>query len=185
MTELIDVLDQNGVKTGKIATRDEVHQKGLWHRIAVIAIIDKDNHILLQQRAKSKLTNPNKWDIAAAGHVDTGENAIITVKRETAEEIGIHIDNDSSISDFYFVTSYRKTKNGQWQGKELIDHEFYDCFILRNAKVDVSALRLQASEVQGAKLCSVGEFEQMIKEGVMVDRQPFYNEIIKIMKGQA
>ena len=29
MEELIDVLDENGVKTGQIVTRSEVHKKGL------------------------------------------------------------------------------------------------------------------------------------------------------------
>lgn len=36
--ELIDVLDENGIKTGQILPRKEVHQKGLWHRIIVVAI---------------------------------------------------------------------------------------------------------------------------------------------------
>lgn len=27
--ELIDVLDENGIKTGKILSRDEIHRKGL------------------------------------------------------------------------------------------------------------------------------------------------------------
>ena len=31
MIELIDVLNENGVKTGEVATRDEVHEKGMWH----------------------------------------------------------------------------------------------------------------------------------------------------------
>lgn len=72
MPELIDVLDENGTKTGRIATREEVHREGLWHQIAVVVIIDNGGRILLQQRSKNKRTNPEKWDIAAAGHVDAG-----------------------------------------------------------------------------------------------------------------
>ena len=45
MEELIDVLNKDGTRTGKIATRKEVHEKGLWYRIVVIAIIDKEGHI--------------------------------------------------------------------------------------------------------------------------------------------
>ena len=52
--ELIDVLNENGIKTGKIASRDEVHQKGLWHRAIVVAIINDKNEILLQQRSANK-----------------------------------------------------------------------------------------------------------------------------------
>ena len=47
MEELIDVLNEDGTKTGKIVTRKEVHEKGLWHRIVVIAIIDEDRHLLM------------------------------------------------------------------------------------------------------------------------------------------
>lgn len=40
MEELIDVLDENGNKTGEILTRGQIHKKGLCHRIVVITIID-------------------------------------------------------------------------------------------------------------------------------------------------
>lgn len=55
MEELIDVLDENGNKTGKILTREQIHKKGLCHRIVVIAIIDAKGNILMQQRSKTKL----------------------------------------------------------------------------------------------------------------------------------
>ena len=45
MEEMIDVLDENGVKTGEVVTRKEVHKNGLWHRIIVVAIIDNNNQI--------------------------------------------------------------------------------------------------------------------------------------------
>ena len=40
MEEMIDVLVEYGVKTGKV-TRKEVHQQGLWHRAIVVAIINE------------------------------------------------------------------------------------------------------------------------------------------------
>ena len=47
MAEYIDLLNEDGVKTGEILTRKEVHAKGLWHRAIVIAIINEKNEILL------------------------------------------------------------------------------------------------------------------------------------------
>lgn len=47
MEEMIDVLDENGVKTGEIVTRKEVHKRGLWHRAIVVAIINEKNEILI------------------------------------------------------------------------------------------------------------------------------------------
>ena len=57
--ELLDVLDENGIKPGEVLSRDEVHKKGLWHRIIVVAIIDGQNKILMQQRSANKDKNPN------------------------------------------------------------------------------------------------------------------------------
>lgn len=39
--ELIDVLDENGIKTGEVLSRDEVHKRGLWHRAIVVAIVNE------------------------------------------------------------------------------------------------------------------------------------------------
>lgn len=46
--KLLDVLDENGIKTGNILSRKEVHKRGLWHRIIVVAIINEKNEILMQ-----------------------------------------------------------------------------------------------------------------------------------------
>ena len=51
MPELIDVLDENGVKTGRVVTRKEVHREGLWHQIAVVVVLDDSGRIFLQQRS--------------------------------------------------------------------------------------------------------------------------------------
>lgn len=52
--ELIDVLDENGVLTGEMIPRSEVHKQGLWHRAIVVAIVNENNQILLQQRSEKK-----------------------------------------------------------------------------------------------------------------------------------
>lgn len=70
--ELIDILDENGIKTGEIISREEVHKKGLWHRAIVAAIINENNEILLQQRSANKEKKPNMWDISVAGHISAG-----------------------------------------------------------------------------------------------------------------
>ena len=56
--ELIDVLDENGMHTGEVLARDEIHKRGLWHRAIVVAIINENNEILLQQRSEKKEKNP-------------------------------------------------------------------------------------------------------------------------------
>lgn len=181
MPELIDVLDENGIKTGRIATRDEVHREGLWHRIAVVVVLDDYNRILLQQRSDNVLTNAGKWDVAAAGHVHAGEDAITTAKRETEEEVGLTITNN----DLRFLLTYSGESQYEQNGEMRFDKQHRDCFLLRVPKIKLEDLKLQNSEVQAVKLCTLAEFEDMIAAGVMVNRQPLYDAIIKMMEGKA
>ena len=50
--EFIDVLDENGLQTGEIKTRSEIHKKGLWHRCIAVAIVNEKNQVLLQRSSK-------------------------------------------------------------------------------------------------------------------------------------
>ena len=70
--ENLDVLDNQGNKTGEIKSRDEVHKKGLWHRTVHIWIINSNNDILMQLRSPEKKSNPNKWTTSASGHLSAG-----------------------------------------------------------------------------------------------------------------
>ena len=107
MEELIDVLDENGNKTGEILTREQIHKKGLCHRIVVIAIIDAKRNILMQQRSKNKAKNLEKWDLAAAGHVSSGQTSTEAAIRETLEEVGIKINE----RELEHIFTYRNKEN--------------------------------------------------------------------------
>lgn len=176
MPELIDILDENGVKTGRVVTREQVHREGLWHRIAVVAALDNEDRILLQQRSKNKLTNPGKWDVAAAGHVDAGEDVRTTAMRETQEEIGI------LANDFEYVLTYQKESQYEHNGEKLIDRQIFDCFTVHEPEIEIDNLKIQDSEVAAVKLCTLDDFVAMIEVGEMVDRKPFYDRLIKMME---
>lgn len=75
MEELIDVLDEKGNHTGKVVTRKEVHTQRLWHKVVVVAIMDKNGHLLMQQRSKEVEKNKEKWDVTAAGHISAGQTS--------------------------------------------------------------------------------------------------------------
>ena len=91
MEELIDVLDENGVKTGEVLTRNEVHKRGLWHRAIAVAIINEQNQILVQQRSFKKEKNAGKWDISVAGHISSGQDALSAASREINEEVSVNL----------------------------------------------------------------------------------------------
>lgn len=179
MPEMLDVLDANGEKTGQIAARDEiVHRDGLWHRTVDVAVIDDYNRILLQQRSMNKLTNPGKWDIATAGHVDAGEDSPTTAKRELLEEVGLAVD------EVEYLLTYRKETEHVLSDRKIIDKQFCDCFLARVPEIDLQKLKLQTSEVQAVKICTLPEFEAMVNSGTMVDRGPLYAKMIELMRQQ-
>ena len=144
MEELIDILDENGNKTGKIETRTQVHEKGLWHRIIVVSIIDRNGHLLMQQRSINKDSNPGKWDVSAAGHVSSGQTSIEAAIREVSEELGIEIDE----KELKYILTY---KNSRQIKENYMDKQIYDCYIVNKEEIDIKDIKVQESEVEQVK----------------------------------
>ena len=174
MEELIDVLNEDETKTGKIVTRKEVHEKGLWHRIVVIAIIDEEGHLLMQQRAKDKETNPGKWDVSVAGHVSAGQTSIEAAIREVKEEIGIDLEE----KDLEYMLTYqigRKVKENFYA------NHIFDFYMVKTDVIDVSKIKLQESEEEQVKLCNLEEVQNMLSKNMVVERKPVYEVLIKYL----
>ena len=54
MEEKFDVLNESGEFTGEVASKEECHKKGLWHRAVYAFIIDDNKNVLLQKRSNTK-----------------------------------------------------------------------------------------------------------------------------------
>ena len=102
--ESFDVLDENGKQTGEVATRTEVHEKGLWHRAAHVYIVNSKNEVLLQCRAAHNMFRPGRWYLSAGGHLRAGETSLETAAREVQEELGVSIPE----SEFVLAGSAKK-----------------------------------------------------------------------------
>lgn len=175
MEELIDVLYENGNKTGEILTREQIHKKGLCHRIVVIAIIDAQGNILMQQRSKNKAKNPGKWDVAAAGHVSSGQTSTEAAIRETLEEVGIKVNEQ----ELEYVLTYKNKENVE---EDYIDNQIYDCYIVKRDKINLRNIKVQESEVEQVKVCNLEEFSQIIENGNIMKRDKLYEKIIEYLK---
>ena len=66
--EYLDILDENGNKTGESRPRSEVHSKGYWHKGIHVWIINSNKELLVQRRSANKDVYPNKLHISVAGH---------------------------------------------------------------------------------------------------------------------
>ena len=122
MEEIIDVLDESGKKVGKIATRKEVHQKGLWHGAIVVAILNDKNEILMQQRSFKKEKNAGMWDISVAGHISSKQTPSLATIREIKEEVNV----DSEETELQHILKY---KDQRIIRPDFIENQFYDFYI--------------------------------------------------------
>lgn len=88
--EHLDVVDEVG-RYVRTAPRDEVHERGEWHRVfhcQIVTLRDGVPTAVLQQRSRTKAAFPGLIDISAAGHLAAGETPLDGV-RELEEELGI------------------------------------------------------------------------------------------------
>lgn len=172
--ELIDVLNENGVKTGEVLSRKEIHKRGLWHRAIVVAIINEKNEILLQQRSDNKEKNAGMWDISVAGHISTGQDSLSAAAREINEEVSVNLGYNIDIKDFRYMYSFRKE---QKYSEDFIERQFYDFFILRKNDLSIDKIKFQESEVQAIKFCSMSELRDIINNNQIVERNEVYSEL--------
>ena len=172
--ELLDVLDENGIKTGQILPRKEVHEKGLWHRIIVVAIVNEKNEILIQQRSHNKDKNPDMWDISVTGHLSAGQDSLTAATREISEEVSVSLGYSVEVRDFRFMFSFRKE---QKVSDKHFDRQFYDFFILRQSGLREENIKFQSSEVQAIKFVTISELNEMRENNLLVERDECYDAI--------
>lgn len=90
MDERLDVLDELGRPTGKVAWKSVAHRRGLWHR-AFHCWISDGEYLLVQRRAPRKELWPGRLDVTAAGHLRAGEE-VMDGLRELEEELGLRVE---------------------------------------------------------------------------------------------
>lgn len=178
MEELIDVLDENGIKTGEILSRKEIHKRGLWHRLIAVVIVNENNEILLQQRSYKKEKNAGMWDISVAGHISSGQDALSAATREINEEVSVNLGFNVDIKDFRYMFSYREE---QIVREDYIDRQYFDFFVLRKNGLKAENIRVQESEVEQVKYVTISELNEMIEKKEVVQRDALYKELMNYL----
>ena len=180
--EYIDVLNEDGVRTGEILPRDEVHRQGLWHRGVIAVIINSKNQVLMQQRSATKDKFPNLWDLSVAAHITAGEDAVTALVREFNEEIGLLISRQIKVTDCRFVTSFKNTH--YWEDKKLghvDEHAFYEFFVVYK-DANINNLKFNDGEVQNIKWMDYFELQELKKEDKLHPRTEWVTELSKYLR---
>lgn len=149
--ELVDLLDENRIPLGRTAERHAPKAPGEYRTVVHLCLFGADGRLLIQKRASCKAAWPDKWDVSAAGGVDTGETSRQAAERECWEELGYRVD----------LTGVRPTVTVHFDAG-------FDDFFVAEREIDLSALTLQAEEVSDVRWATLEEVESLLADGSFV-----------------
>ncbi|RVU55061.1 NUDIX hydrolase [Anaerosphaera multitolerans] len=151
MAEFWDVYNSKGKKKNKVIKKGQPLLEGEYHLIVECWIRCGKNLYLLQKRSANKKMFPNMWYCSAGGSVHAGEEPRDGLIREVKEELGLDISKD------------------EIKLKRIIFEESSIFYIyLVDSEVDLNSLKLQSEEVAEAKIASLEEIKELIREGKMI-----------------
>ncbi|WP_394871267.1 NUDIX hydrolase, partial [Clostridium butyricum] len=160
MEEMIDIYDENFNKIG-VKSRFDVHKYGFKHKVVQCYIINKIDNVkwlYFQQRSFDKDNYPGFYDIACAGHIDSGEEASSSMIRELQEEIGLRVEKSQ--------LNYAGTKLENKNHGNILDDEICELYVL---------------SIENENFVLGEEVEDMVKV-LFNDYKSWVNEEYKVLK---
>ena len=145
--ELLDVVDENGMPTGAVVSREKAHAEGIRHRTSHVWLVRERNEkweILLQKRCQTKDSWPGCYDISSAGHIPAGVDFIPSALRELREELGVQANAEELI----FCGNRQISSDSVFHGRPFRDRQYSRVFALRR---DQEAFRIQKEEIDSVR----------------------------------
>ena len=144
MSECFDAYDRNGQLMNETLYRGESPKQGLYHYVVEIYTV-ANKKVLITQRSKEKLLDPNLWEVTA-GAVIKGERVEEAAIRELAEETGINVEQSMLIELYRYIE----------ESEQVIIKSF-------GIVLDIEpSIQLQAGETVDYKWITLPEFESRI-----------------------
>lgn len=162
--EWLDIVDENGMPTGKQVTRTQAHAEGIRHRTSHVWLLRRKNNaiqLLLQKRSACKDSNPGCYDISSAGHIPAGSDFLSSALRELQEELGVVADKNDLIDCGLRRFHYQSVFHGK---------PFSDCQVSRVYALwldrDESDFTLQTEEVESVRWMYYEDCVEMVRENL-------------------
>lgn len=172
--EYLDILDENGNKTGEKDTRENIHKLGLLHSEVAAFIYTDTGKVILQKRKSNKATYAGVWSVTG-GHVFAGENNEEAIIREINEELNLNIEKEKVI----FVTTYKSKKVKD----DVINNKFFSIYNVEISENQFETIEIQKEELEDIKLFSIEEIESIMNSGDKQYKFPQNSEVaIKLIK---
>lgn len=161
--ELMDIVDYNGLPTGRTHVRgrqiDSANKD--YFRAVVVCFINSEGKMLIQQRHTNKRSWPGLWDVSCGGAVTAGEEPQISGMREVKEELGLTIDLHEQRPAL--ITTFR---------------DGFTYTFIETRDVNLDEVVIQKEEVLQVGYASKEEILQMMKDGTFVGYRPAWIEYV-------
>lgn len=158
MAEYIDLYTVDREPTGKTARRGDPLDTGTYRMVVHVCIFNSNGEMLIQKRADDIVRWPSYWDVSVGGGASAGDTSRAAAERETAEELGLHID----FSDRRPVITVNFSDG-------------FDDFYTIESDIFLEDLNLQKEEVADARWASREEIGAMIDDGSFI---PYQKELL-------
>lgn len=155
MMEYFDIVDDNGLPTGGIVSREIAHRDGIRHRTAHVWIVRRKENgydILLQKRSREKDSFPGMYDTSSAGHIPAGDESLESAIRELKEELGI----EAEPGELKYAGIFRDQYEKEFHGSMFRDNEVSRVYVYTEP-VEIETLTLQESEVEEVRWFDLDE----------------------------
>lgn len=163
MSEILDIVDEDGNPTGQTVDRSLAHTEGIRHRTSHVWLIRRrcDRwQLLLQKRSDEKDSFPGCWDISSAGHIPAGSGFEESAVRELHEELGVLIDKERLVPCGLRHVEFRRT----FYGKPFHDNQVSRVFLLQ-LDLEEDDFLLQKEEISEVRWMDFRDVYEGVRDG--------------------
>ena len=153
--DLLDIVDADNNLTGKVEEKQEVHERGLWHREALVFIGNHKMQLLGYKRVATTSVNPGVVVPMFGGHVLAGESYEDGAKRELEEETGL------SNKKLTFLMQTKVIERGKLGVINKRHTNYYFCVSDKR----IGAFKFPKSEIDGAFWLDFQEAKRIALDG--------------------
>lgn len=155
MTETIDIYTADGEKTGETVPRGTFLAPGRYMLYVLALIEDPSGRFLITQRALDKKWAAGWWEVTGGG-VRSGETSLAAITRETKEEVGLDVPQDSKP-----IWRYRNDDAVRGDSYLVDIYHLHLAFTLGDVK-------LQKTEAIDVRLATREEVKALAEEGIFL-----------------
>lgn len=153
--EMVDVLNEDGTFAGYTVSKEEVHERGLWHRTVHVWLLNSNKEILIQIKPEKMTGKLGVRDMSLAGHLSAGDSSILGAIREFEEELGVRLEAEDLIK-------IGEIKQEGYRTRHTENKEWCEIFVVQK-DIKLNEFKLDPEEVESVKYISIDELTEWAK----------------------